>query len=67
MLHLVGEIIALIGGLWLLIVAFRTSILWGLACFIPFVSLIFVFTHWEESKAPFLTSLLGAILIVFTR
>ena len=63
----IGMILALIGGLWLLVTAFRVSILWGLVCLIPFGGLVFVVTHWDESKEPFLTSLVGCVIIAFTR
>jgi hypothetical protein len=64
-LVLIGLVIALVGGVWLLIKAFQTSILWGLgSMFVPFVSLIFVFTHWEIAKRPFLISLAGAVFII---
>ncbi|HEY2291813.1 MAG TPA: hypothetical protein VGM86_14025 [Thermoanaerobaculia bacterium] len=66
-LHLLGYLLAIVGGLWLLVVAFRTSILWGLACFIPFGGLIFALLHLEESKAPFLTALAGVAIMFLTR
>ena len=57
---LVGLVIALIFGIQLLILAFRTSVLWGLGyIFVPFVSLIFVIMHWERTKAPFLKALIA--------
>ena len=57
---LIGVVIALIYGLQLLILAFRTSILWGLAyLFVPFVGLIFVIVHWDKAGSPFLKSLLA--------
>ena len=59
-LLIVGFIIALFYGIQLLILAFRTSILWGLGyLFIPFVALIFVIVHWDEAKTPFLRGLLA--------
>ena len=59
-LSVAGIIISLVFGIKLLILAFRTSILWGLgSIFIPFVGLVFVFTHWSEAKSPFLKSLLA--------
>ncbi len=69
-LLVVGIIIALIGGIWILVLAFQESALWGLGClFVPFVSLIFVIMHWEIAGKPFLinlgggaVALLGAIL-----
>ncbi len=55
-----GAIIALIFGIQLLILAFRTSILWGLGyIFVPFVALIFVIVHWQEAKTPFLRGLIA--------
>lgn len=64
-LFIVGAILSGIGGLWLLVVAFQESVLWGLACwFIPFVALYFVATHWEETKTPFLMNLGGVLVAI---
>jgi hypothetical protein len=61
----VGMVLAFAGGLWLLIVAFRQSILWGLAyMFVPFAALVFIIVHWQEAKKPFLVLLLGLALMV---
>lgn len=61
----VGAIAAIIGGIWLLVVAFQKSILWGLGCLvIPIVGLIFVVMNWEEAKKPFGLEVLGAIIMV---
>jgi hypothetical protein len=63
LLYWVGIIISAFGGLWLLVVAFQESLLWGLGCvFIPIVSLIFVIMHWEKGGKPFLVSLAGGII-----
>ena len=68
LLAIVGLALLLISGIWLLILSFQTSILWGLAClFIPFVSLIFVVMHWDDAKKPFLISLAGTVLVVIAR
>ncbi|MCI5165443.1 MAG: hypothetical protein D3903_04975 [Candidatus Electrothrix sp. GM3_4] len=57
---LIGTVIALIYGIKILILAFKTSILWGLGyIFVPFVSLVFIFMHWDETKSPFLRSLMA--------
>jgi hypothetical protein len=43
---------------WLLVITFRTSLLWGMAyIFIPFAGLPFMFLHWDCGKKPFLISL----------
>jgi hypothetical protein len=48
----------LVFSIQILIMAFKTSIGWGLgSLLIPFVILAFVFTHWSETKKPFLYSL----------
>lgn len=61
----VGIVIDLIGGIWLLVKAFQASVWWGLgSIFVPFVSLIFVITHWAEAKRPFFLTLVGLVLIL---
>lgn len=48
-------LVSLAGYLWLLVLAFKKSIAWGLAVFfIPFVSLYFSIKFWAETKKPFL-------------
>ncbi len=61
-LFVVGLIVALVGGIWFLVVAFQESILWGLGCllFSP-VSLIFLIMHWDEAGKPFLVQLAGIV------
>ena len=64
-LLVVGVILCVIGGIGMLIVAFRESVLWGLGCFfIPLVSLIFLISHWEEAKRPFFIQLAGFALLI---
>lgn len=61
----VGVIISLIYGIILMIQAFQESLLWGLCyLFIPFANLVFIIKFWDETKKPFLMSLLGLGLIV---
>ena len=53
-----GSIGVIVTGIWLLILAFQESILWGLGyIFVPFVSLIFVIMHWDKAAKPFLIGL----------
>jgi hypothetical protein len=62
----VGCVVSIVAGIWLLVIAFKTSILWGLGSLIvPLVGLIFVFMHWEAAKYPFLWSVAGVALMVF--
>ncbi len=65
LLFLVGGAMMLIGGLWLLVVTFQESVLWGLgSLFIPFVSLVFVVMHWEVAKQPFLLNIAGLVPVM---
>lgn len=65
LLYWVGILISAVGGIWLLVVAFQESVLWGLGClFIPIVSLVFVIMHWEKGGKPFLVSLGGGVIAV---
>jgi hypothetical protein len=64
-LVIVGTVIYLIGGIWLIVKAFQESILWGLgSLFIPLVGLVFAIMHWAECKKPFLYALAGFVLII---
>lgn len=65
LLILAAVIVSLIYGIQILIIAFQTSVLWGLgSLFIGLVGLVFVATHWEETKTPFLRSLLAIPLAI---
>jgi hypothetical protein len=64
-LVVIGMLIAVVGGLWFLLVAFQESILWGLGClFVPFVSLIFLVMHWDKAAKPFLVQLAGVVPLI---
>ncbi len=61
----VGFVIILFYGIRILIIAFRKSFLWGLGCLlVPFVDLIFVILHWDETRSPFLKCLLGLPFLI---
>ncbi len=64
-LLIIGIIVALIGGIGILIAAFKEGIGWGLGCLlVPLVTLIFVIMHWQDTKKPFGIAVLGNILII---
>ena len=63
LLMAVGGLGLLVTGLWMLVLQFKTSILWGLGCLIiPLVSLVWLVMHWEVGKRPFLFSLVAAVV-----
>ena len=64
-LLIVGMIMSLVGGIWLLVVAFKESIWWGLgSLLIGPVALVFAIVHWQVAKKPFLISLAGGVLCI---
>jgi len=60
-----GLAIFILGGIGLLIAAFRTSVLWGLICIIiaP-ASILYTVMHWHDAKNPFLLQLCGVVLLL---
>lgn len=61
----IGLAIAIFGGIWFLIEAFKVSVWWGLGClFISIISLIFLCMHFQEAKKPFFINLAGAVLMI---
>jgi hypothetical protein len=62
---LAGFVMALIGGIRILISAFRKSIIWGLGClFVPFCKLIYLIVDWEAAKSGFFLYLKGVGVII---
>lgn len=63
-LTVIGYLVALVGGIWILVLAFRKSVWWGLgSLFIPFVGIVFAIMNWTEAKVPFLIEVGGVVLI----
>ncbi|NEX20073.1 cytochrome d ubiquinol oxidase subunit II [Thiorhodococcus mannitoliphagus] len=63
-LIVVVSLAALVSFLWLVVVAFKTHVLWGLAClFLPFATLIFAILNWDRAAKPFLTHVASSALI----
>lgn len=61
----VGLGIFIIGGIGLLITAFRTSILWGFAVLlIAPIAIIYLIVHWQDAKGPFKLQVFGLLIIV---
>jgi hypothetical protein len=65
LLGLIGYGFALVGGIMMLVAAFRTSVLWGLCCLLlPIVCLFFLFAHWSEAKSGFFVQLVGWAVVL---
>lgn len=64
-LSVIGYIVMLVGFIWIVVTAFKTSIGWGLASLlIPIVALVFVAMNWAVAKKPFLIWLAGLALAI---
>jgi hypothetical protein len=65
LLLIIGLAIIVICGMRLVIEAFRSSILWGVAvlCIHPLM-IVFVLRNWRTTKKLFLSSFAGAALII---
>jgi hypothetical protein len=63
-----GWIFAFLGGLWIIVLAWQRSVVWGLGCIlVPVIQIIYVVLHWKESKEAFFMLLGGLALIVIAR
>lgn len=64
-MYWLGVALCLIGGLWIVINAFRKSIWWGLgSLIIPFVAVVFAIMNFAENKIPLAIYVVGIILLV---
>ncbi|MGC1647915.1 MAG: hypothetical protein WA741_19000 [Candidatus Sulfotelmatobacter sp.] len=60
-----GWVLAFLGSVWIIVLAWQRSILWGLICFLlPIVQLVYVAGHWKESKEAFFLHVAGLVLTI---
>lgn len=53
-----GFAVSFFAGMSMIVLAFRKSLLWGLAyLFVPFAALVFLYRFWDEAKRPFFLGL----------
>jgi hypothetical protein len=56
-------LVAIVGGIWGLVVAFQESVAWGLlSMFVPCAHYVFVIKFWDRAKKPFFVQV-GALLL----
>ncbi|MBT2749445.1 MULTISPECIES: hypothetical protein [unclassified Lysobacter] len=64
-MYWLGIALCLIGGLWIVVNAFRKSIWWGLgSLIIPLVALVFAIMNFAENKIPLAIYVVGFILLI---
>jgi hypothetical protein len=58
-----GVVLTLIGGIWIIIEAFKESIVWGIcSLIIPLVALIFALMHLDRTKRALIIYVVGLVL-----
>jgi hypothetical protein len=58
-------LVALLSFIWLIVIAFKKSVWWGLAVLLfPIAAIIFAVLHWRKSKTPFLTNTVSGIAFI---
>ncbi len=61
----IGGIVAVVGGIWILITAFRESTSQGLLCmFVPFYVVYYAIKRWSDAKKPLVLGLVGLVLFL---
>jgi len=64
---LIGIALAVVGDVWIIVLAFRTGLLWGLGClFLPPVGLIYCVLHFRETWKPLIVSVVGWATMFFS-
>ena len=60
-----GWLASLVGGIMILVAAFRESTGQGfMSLLIPFYAIYYVFTRWEDCKTGFLINLAGVVAVI---
>jgi hypothetical protein len=55
-----GYALCFLAGLWIVIVAWQDSVLWGVGCFLfPFLQLIYIALNWKQTKSAFFVLIAG--------
>jgi hypothetical protein len=62
---ILGWAISAVGGIWFLVCVFQDDAMQGVLClFVPFYSLFYLITHFEEVKKPFFVQLFGVVVLM---
>ena len=62
-----GWLAVILGAIWMLLEAFNTGILWGLAyILIPFAAFVWILTHLDRAWRPLLWVVGGSVAIAFS-
>lgn len=64
-LVIIGCLFSAVANIWILVLAFKRHIGWGLACFfIPLASVVFIFMNLPRTAIPFVISIVSMVMMV---
>ena len=59
-LALVGALLAVIGNVWIVVLAFRTGLLWGVGCLLlPPLGLVYCAVNFRKTWKPLVVAIIG--------
>ena len=64
LLILAGLMLMLLGLIWLIRMAFSTSLFWGLGSLLPPITLIYLLRYWRQARKAVLLGALGIIPLI---
>lgn len=57
-------IVGLVSFIWVVVIAFKQDVIWGLGClFIPLIIIVFGIIHWDKAKKPFMVYIVCSIIL----
>lgn len=57
-------IIGIVSFIWVVVIAFKENVLWGLGClFVPLIIIVFGIVHWDKARKPFLVYIITSIIL----
>lgn len=63
---MIGGLMSFIGSIWVLVLAFRRHIGWGLAgLLIPFALMVFGVMNWSETQEGMMLTIVGTVVTMF--
>jgi hypothetical protein len=63
-LFVLGWLFGLVGWLWIVVLGWQRNVFWGVICFlVPLVEIVYVATHWKESKKAFFFQIAASALL----
>ena len=68
LLLLVGGLLALVGWIWMILIAFSESVPWAVVIFFfgP-LGLVYGYLRWDDAKAPTIFMLIGLVMYIIGR